>query len=345
MDAGTLEAAVALYERAVASDEHRGVVLLVARGGQVVLHEAVGYQDFDSKTPLKTDGLFRMASNTKPVIATAVLMLAEEKKLQLADNARKYLPSFDNYRAGWIQIRHLLSHTSGMRSGPIFLQPLLPNTTLQKEVARFGEIGADLPPGTTYSYNNPGFNTLGAVIEVVSGQPLETFLEERIYEPLGMHDSLNHESRADRDRMSTVYSRDETGTWKVEWQTDDDPDYPFVRASGGMISTAADYARFCEMWRRGGDLDGTRLIEKQSVEAAWTPAPNTRHGEAGNNHYGYGWSYQEGRGWGHGGSDGTYALVNPAEELTILVFGQSRGPGIAGLGARFIEMVHAAIVD
>lgn len=245
MDAATLDAALAIYERAVASDKHRGVVLLVARRGQVVLHDALGYQNFDAKIALKKDGLFRMASNTKPVVATAVLMVAEEQKLALADNARKHLASFDNYRAGWIQVRHLLSHTSGLRVGPIFLQPVLPNPTLQKEAARFGEIGAENPPGTTYSYNNPGFNSLGAVIEAVSGKPLEHFLKQRVYDPLGMRDSSNHESRADQGRMSTVYSRDDTGTWKVEWKPGDEPDYPFVRASGGMISSAADYARFC----------------------------------------------------------------------------------------------------
>lgn len=346
MDGATLNSAVALYKRAVEADEHRGVVVLVARRGKVVLHEAVGYRDFDHKTPLRNDALFRMASNTKPVIATAILMLAEEGKLTLADNVRKHLPSFDNYRAGWIQIQHLLSHTSGLRMGPIFLEPLLPGTTLQKEVARFGEIGADFPPGTSYSYNNPGFNTLGALIEVVSGESLEGFLAKRIYKPLGMRDSSNHESKADHDRMSTVYSRDDTGTWKVEWKPGDKPDYPFVRASGGMISSTSDYARFCEMWRRGGELDGTRLLTKESVKAAWTPAPNTRWGKhIGALHYGYGWVYEEGRGWSHGGSDGTFALVNPDEELIVLLFGQSRGPGLNRLGARFIEMVHASIVD
>jgi len=99
------------------------------------------------------------------------------------------------------------------------------------------------------------------------------------------------------------------------------------------------------MWRRGGKLDGTRVLSKESVEAAWTPSPNTSHGDAGDYYYGYGWAYQQGRGWEHGGSDGTYALVNPDEELIILVFGQSRGPGIGDLRDRFIDMVHAAIVD
>ena len=275
----TLRGAVAIFQRAVEADEHRGAVLLVARRGKTVLHEAVGFRDHDRKDPLKKDTLFRMASNTKPVIATAVLMLAEDGRLSLDDNVRKYLPSWDNYRAGWIQIRHLLSHTSGLRIKPIFLDPLLPNTTLRKEVDRFGEIGADVPPGTTFSYNNPGFNTLGALIEVRGFLPLAQFLAKRIYEPLAMHDSLNHESKAEHGRMSTVYSRDKHGKWKVEWKPGDEPDYPFVRASGGMISSVADYARFCEMWRNGGELAGVRLLKTESVAAGWTPAPHSKHGE------------------------------------------------------------------
>ena len=85
-------------------------------------------------------------------------------------------------------------------------------------MARFGEIGADVPPGTTYSYSNPGFNSLGAVVEVTSGMLLDAFFRERIYKPLGMRDTSNHESHADNDRMSTVYSRDDSGEWKVEWE-------------------------------------------------------------------------------------------------------------------------------
>ena len=345
LSSATLQSAVEVYQQAVEADDHRGVVLLVARRGKIALHEALGFRDFDSKLPMEKDTLFRMASNTKPVIATAILMLAEDGKLSLDDNVRKHLPSWDNYRAGWIQVRHLLSHTSGLRIAPIFLDPLLPNASLQKEVERFGEIGAEVPPGTSFSYNNPGFNTLGALIEIRGGQPLEAFLKERIYQPLGMRDSLNHESRADMDRMSTVYSRDEEGKWKVEWKPDDESDYPFVRASGGMISTAADYIRFCEMWRNGGELEGARLLKSESVAAGWTAFPHSKHGDDGARHYGFGWFGYDDGSWGHGGSDGTFALVSPKEELIVLIFGQSRGARITALRERFVKLVRAAILD
>ena len=162
----------------------------------------------------------------------------------------------------------LLSHTSGFRIGPIFLQPLVgmsdehPDApSLQVEVARFGEIGAKMPPGTSYRYSNAGYNTLGALIEVASEMPLKQYLRERIYEPLGMADSCNHESDADHARMSNVFRRrGREGGWEIDWKPGDPPDYPFPRASGGMISTARDYAVFCQAFLNGGIHDGDRIL-------------------------------------------------------------------------------------
>ena len=221
MSAAGLEAAVSVYQEAVDRDEHRGAVLLVARRGKIVLHEAVSRRDVDRNPPMRNqpmrdppmrkDTLFKMASNTKPTIATAILMLAEEGKLGLADPVRKHIPAFDNYRSGWIQIRRLLSHTSGLRIEPIFVLPMAPGTTLAAEAAKFGEIGAEELPGASFAYSNPGYNTLGALVEQAGGQPLDRFLAERIYQPLGMHDSLNHESKADRTRMATVWKADDKG--------------------------------------------------------------------------------------------------------------------------------------
>ncbi|MEZ5365442.1 MAG: serine hydrolase domain-containing protein [Bryobacterales bacterium] len=160
MNQAVLRSGLSLFEGAVARDEMRGAVVLVARKGRVVLHEAVGLRDYEHKLPMERGTLFRMASNTKPVTATAILMLAEEGKLSVDDNVRKYLPSFDNYRAGSIKIRHLLSHTSGLRIPVIFFKPYVLPPALQTEVDRFGVVGAEETPGETYSYNNPGFNTL-----------------------------------------------------------------------------------------------------------------------------------------------------------------------------------------
>lgn len=154
MDEVILKAAVHMYEAAVAKDQIRGVVLLVARDGKVVLHEAVGWRDKDNAISMKKGTMFRMASNTKPVVATGISILVEEGKLNYNDLVRKYLKSFDNYRSGAIKIHHLLTHTSGFRIQEIFLEPLIQKSSehpdapnLQIEVGRFGQVGATEPPG------------------------------------------------------------------------------------------------------------------------------------------------------------------------------------------------------
>ena len=342
MSSRLLDAGVELFRDAVSEGDIRGAVLLVARKGKAVVHQPVGWRDHEAGLPMERDTLFRAASNTKPVVATAVLMLAEEGKLSLDDEVRKHLASFDNPRAGSIRIRHLLSHTSGMRIPTIFLQPLLQPPSLRAEVDRFGAVGAEEPPETGFSYNNPGFNTLGALIEAVSGVPLDVFLRERIYRPLGMNDSYNHESAAPNGRMGKVYRHQEGEHWKPSWSPGQPSEYPFVRASGGMITSVADYARFCQMFVYGGELDGVRLLRPESVAAATRPQPGSDAGaRPGMVGYGFGWFlYADGR-YGHGGSDGTWASIDPARETIVLVFTQSPGGRIPR--EQFARVAAAAI--
>ena len=345
LSGGILDAGVALVKAAIEADELRGAVLLVARHGDVVLHEALGWRDKDRRLPMEKDTLFHMASNTKPVVAAAVLMLAEEGKLSLDDPVRTHLPSFDNHRAGRIKIRHLLSHTSGFRIRPIFLRPLLDNTSLQAEVARFGKIGAERIPGSSYQYSNPGYNTLGAIVEIVSGLPLDQFLKQRIYDPLGMKDSSNHESQSPAERMAIVYKKRQ-GAWRVFAKPGDPPRYPFVRASGGMISTAADYFRFCQAFLNGGSNNSARILREESVRTAtsaqtrrvYTPDELWKR----DSFYGYGWSVRRDGIYSHGGSEGTYAWIDPRTKVIGLFFTQS--PNNA-LRRQFQKLVEAAVHD
>lgn len=355
MSGAILEEGVRFFEEAVKRDELRGVVLLVARNGKIVLHEAIGWRNKEEKIRMEKDTMFRMASNTKPVVATGVSILVEDKKLGYDDNVRKYIFSFDNYRSGFIKIRHLLSHTSGFRIRPIFYSPLIQKSpehpdapNLQLEVARFGVTGADEIPGTTYSYSNAGFNTLGALIEIASEKPIEVFLEDRIYEPLGMKDCYHHEVAGKLDgkleRMSVVY-RKEKGKWVPAWTPGDPPQYPFVRASGGMISTALDYAVFCQMFLNGGVYNGKRILKEETVRLMTSPHTaavySTEERERRTHFYGYGWTVSKEGVFSHGGSDGTAAWVNPGQGLIILIFTQTRGGG--ELRAPFVEMVRASI--
>lgn len=338
-----LASAVELYRDAVARDELRGAVLYVAQRGQVVLHEAVGYRHHAYRLPMERDTLFRMASNTKPVVATVVLMLVEQGELSLSDPVAKHLPSFDNDKSRGVTVEQLLTHTSGLRIGPI-MYPFEDDeeATLRAAVAKFGAEGPAEAPGE-YSYNNAGYNTLGAIVEAVSGQALESFLKSRIYDPLGMSDTLNHEDPAKLFRMATVYRGRRAGgrggpvVFTQGFTPGDPPDFPIIRASGGMISTTADYARFLEMYRRGGEHGGRRLLRDATVRAA--VVPRVKSGERTS--YGYGWMIRDDGSYYHTGSDGTMAWVDPAREIIGMVFTQS--PGGVNPTDRFRELVTRAL--
>ncbi len=169
MSSAVLAGALGLIEEAVERGDLVGAVVLVAREGRIVLHEAVGWRDKERDLPMEQNTLFRMASNTKPLVASAIATLVEQGVLDYDDLVRDYLPEWDNYRAGFITIGQLLSHTSGLRISSLFLRPLSDHSSLQREAARFGAVGAAVPPGETYSYSNPGYNTMAALEEVGSG--------------------------------------------------------------------------------------------------------------------------------------------------------------------------------
>jgi CubicO group peptidase (beta-lactamase class C family) len=296
---------------------------------------------------MEKDTLFRMASNTKPIVASAVLLLEQDGKLRVEDPAAKYLPSFDNWRSRTITIAQLLSHTSGFRIPVIFYpfesgggQP----PTLRAAVDKFGKEGPEVEPGTSYSYSNPGFNTLGAIIEVAGGMPLESFLKTRIYDPLGMTDSLNHEDPDKLVRMATVYRgrKDAQGkvTFQQGWTPDDPPDFPVIRASGGMISTAMDYARFLQMYLNGGKYGTASVLTAESIRKATTSHVRIDQREGS---YGYGWFISDEGVYSHGGSDGTFAWVDPSRDLIGLIFTQS--PGGQNPSDEFRKLVAEACID
>ncbi len=354
MSAGVLAGGVAQYEEAIARGDLVGAVLLVAKDGKVVLHEALGWRDKARGIAMEPNTMFRMASNTKPAVATGVATLVEDGKLAWDGLVREHIPEWDNYRAGFINVGHLLSHASGLRIPTLFLRPYMQPSaehpsapTLQLEAARFGAVGAEVAPGTSYRYNNPGYNTLGALVEIASGMPLEEYLDQEVYTPLGMHDSYHHEldEKMDGklDRMSVVYyQRDGEGGWTPGWTPGDPPQVPFVRASGGMISTAADYAIFCQMFLNGGIYDGQRIIAEETVALMTSPKIRTNPNSDGPpSYYGYGWSVSADGVFSHGGSDGTNAFVDPENQLIVLVFTQT--PRGRNPVRRFLELVNLAI--
>jgi CubicO group peptidase (beta-lactamase class C family) len=327
VDVGRLDRAVSIVRHAVEDGEIPGAVILVARRGRIILHEAFGFRDLARTRLMQRDALFRMASNSKAVTAAGIMLLVEDGRLNLDAPLGTYLTVFDNDAWRPITLRHLLTHTSGIRIAPLFLTPLLdsspdgrPAPDLRREVGRFAEIPPQEKPGTTYSYNNAGFNILAAVIEQVTGS-YKDHLRTRLYEPLGMRDSCNHEADANRERMSTVMKRQADGTWKAVWTPGDAPDWPFARGSGGMVSSARDYAVFCQMLLNKGVFGGKQILSAASVQEM--TSPQATHCEAAIT-YGLGWQVAEAGGvFSHTGSDGTYVWVSPAEEVIGMVLTQT----------------------
>lgn len=352
MSPAVLDGAVGLYREAVERGDLVGAVLLVARQGRVVVHETVGLRDRERGLPMERDTLFRMASNTKPLVATAVAQLVEQRKLRYSDLVREHLSGWDNYRSGFVTIGHLLSHTSGLRIPTLFLEPLMASSaehpeapTLQLEAARFGSVGAEVAPGESYSYSNPGYNTLAALVEMASGQLLEDYLAGAVYEPLGMTDSYNHRAGhavgGKLDRMGAVYyRRGDDGQWVAGGTPGGPTAYPFARGSGGMISTAWDYAVFCQTFLNGGIYDGRRILSEDSVALMTSPKVRVAREGTDASHYGYGWRLADGV-YGHSGSDGTDAWVDPEREIIGLAFTQTPGGRVPV--DRFRQIVNLSV--
>jgi CubicO group peptidase (beta-lactamase class C family) len=353
MSADKLAEGVALFRAAIDKDELRNVILLVARDGQLVLHEPLGWKNVEAEQAMQTDVLLRMASNTKAVVATAVLMLAEERKLRLDDPIGRHLPAFDNQQYRHVTIRQLLSHTSGLRISTLFREPLMEASdeypdapSLQLEVNRFAEIGPEVKPGSSFRYNNAGYNTLGALIEVVSGLPLEEFLEQRIYQPLNMTDTSHRPKQETAERMSVVYASKD-GEWSIRFKQGTEMRVPFVRASGGLVSTTTDYLRFLQMHLDEGVYQGQRLLSRRSVRLAQknhTIDTYTKEQQATRtSYYGLGWFLNTDGSYWHSGSEGTYTWVDPQRRVIGMVMSQS--PGGKYMRNEFRAIVNAACLD
>jgi CubicO group peptidase (beta-lactamase class C family) len=341
-------------------DRIRGGILLVIRHGRLVFHEAAGWSDLERGIELRPDHVVSMRSMTKPLVGTAVLMLMEEGRLRLEDRVSRYLPSFDNDRSREITIHQLLSHTSGI-TGAIYNDQDgsgTPFTTLREAVDSVGARGPTIPPGTQYSYSDPGTSTLGALIEQISGMPSEDFLRVRLLEPLGMDDSRLVVSMEDpiRPRIAATYNR-QNGRWTRYWDNSMPLAVPFFRASGGLWATATDYARFMTMMLQGGTFGSHQVLQRSSVDLAVQPhtayvyTPDQLRER--DRFYGLHWSVISDRyravaapfsagTFEHAGSDGTVAWADPARGLLLIYLTQSRGHNTRN---DLLRLVYAAIVD
>ncbi len=374
----------------VDAGELGGAVALVARRGRVAHFEALGRMDGEAQggVPMRTDALFGIASMTKPITSTAVMMLYEEDRFQLDDPVSRYVPELaemevivveDGHEGpdapyttepakAQITIRDLLRHTSGFtydfrNPGPVgrlYREQLQPDETasLGDFVAMLAELPLARQPGTGYDYSL-STDVLGYLVEVVAEQPFERFLEQRIFEPLGMTDTAFWVPPRKAERMTTLYAAGEDGKVKPAVR-------PYFRgyrqppaaSSGGagLVSTAADYARFLQMLLNGGRANGVRLLSRKSVELM-----TTGHlGEMRRDFYpgydfGLGFAVRVDLGgagslgsvgeYGWSGIFSTYFFVDPREEMFAVLMTQTSPFDTLDLGSRFKKLVYQAIDD
>lgn len=267
----------AIFQRAIQQGTVPGVVAIVASKNQILYHNAFGLQDVANKKPMQKESIFRIASMTKPVTSASVMLLVEQGKLKLDDPVSKYLPEFAGREvvasfnpaegtlttrkpAVEVQIRHLLSNTSGLAYG-------FSNTMVAPLQQKTGKQAEDLPllyePGTRWTYSG-STKVLGRVVERLSGTTLDKFMNDNFLNPLGMSDT-SYAVPADKTaRVVTTHNR-ATGAL-VEARNAATIASP-VAGDGGLNSTAADYVKFLQMFLNDGKAQGKTLLSKSSIQA------------------------------------------------------------------------------
>ena len=330
-----------------------GAVILVGDKDKVLDLEAVGYSDVIAKRSMKTDALFWIASMSKPMTVTALMMLVDEGKLKLDDPVEKYLPEFRGQLTTVektddrvvlknpihpITVRNILTHTSGL----VFHSPIenkFDELSLREGVITYALTPLRFEPGTKYEYCNGGINTAGRLIEVISGMSYENFMDSRLFEPLGMKDTTFRPDEEQIQRLAKSYKPDSNGKG-LESILIDQLTYPLTNPkrkplpAGGLFSTAEDVYRFCRMILNGGTWEGKRYVSESSVRAMTsTQTGDLMNGGKGENGYGLGWSTSRKAretsvipgSCGHGGAYATNMTIDPDRGLITVFMVQHAG--------------------
>jgi len=377
-------------------DEGRlaGAVTIVVRRGKMAYREGIGHRDVEAQAPMPSDGIFRIASQTKALASVGVMLLQEEGKLLITDPIGDYLPMFaettvaePNDEGGYnvvpaqrpITIRDLLTHTAGISYGRRTDERGSAAETWEEAgitgwyfanrdepvvetMARLSELPMDAHPGESWIY---GYNTdiLGAMIEKISGQTLGEFLKERLFDPLGMTDTHFFLPESKVGRLATVYSSVGDGS---SFERAPDPGHMVGQghyvsgprtafsAGAGALSTATDYARFLQMMLNGGELEGTRLLSRKTVELMTTNHLTDQPFRAGQG-FGLGFSIVENVGarglpgskgeFGWGGAYHSTYWVDPTEELVVVYLTQLIPAGGLDDHGRLRALIYQAITD
>jgi len=366
LSSARLQRITQMIERRIAAGDIAGAVTVVARRGRIAHVSAQGVMDLETTQPMSAATMFRIASMTKPVIGTSIMMLVEEGKLHLNDPVWRYLPTFRHMKVAGgeparrdITIKDLLTHVSGLGSGPMGNSDIekaarKEGETLADYIPRLGGTALEFQPGSRWTYSpGAGFETLGRVIEIASGMPLDRFFRTRIFDPLGMKDITFWPTDAQMPRVASVYARRENGLAKQAMPNDTFGRNVYFRGSGGLYSTAVDYIPLGMMLAGGGEWNGTRLLGRKTVEmmsAAHVPdtLPGRPAGEGYGlsvrvvtNHAARGTMLSDGT-FGWTGAQGTHFFVDPKEQLVGVLMVQT---SIGEMQREFEDLVAQSVAD
>ncbi|HWF10711.1 MAG TPA: serine hydrolase domain-containing protein [Bryobacteraceae bacterium] len=376
-------------QRHIDAHDISGAVTVVARKGKLAHFEAHGLMDIDANKTMAKDSMFWIASMSKPITGVAILMLVEEGKIRLTDPVSKFIPEFRGLKVAVLEerpggrgaaaapgtpplfytvpatreimIQDLLSHVSGLVSGGAASGveaakiARKPGETLADYIPRLGSTPLDFQPGTRWSYSpGAGFETLGRVVEIASGQTFDQFLRQRIFDPLGMKDITFHPAQAQMPRVAIMYHRQDGTLKKVDTSARID-NMTYFSGAGGLMSDAEDYVQFGQMLANGGQLNGKRLLGTKTVELMSAIfAPDTLPGRPKGRSFGlsvqvindavaantrisngsYGWD----------GAFGTHFWVDPKEKMVGIIMIQTDNPN-RELNGDFENAVMQAVVE
>ncbi|MFT6371141.1 MAG: CubicO group peptidase (beta-lactamase class C family) [Maribacter sp.] len=332
----------AMLQQTILANELPGAVALIARNGKIIFHKAYGMADGKSRKAMEKDAIFRIASQTKAITSTAVLMLWEEGKFKLDDPISKYIPEFGEAQLldifsetdstyttkptkNQITIRDLITHTSGIGYGVIDSDARFKKIyahagitdlftteqiTIGESVKKLGKLPLHHEPGENFTYSE-GLDVLAYFVEVISGMPFDNFLKMRIFEPLGMEDTWFYLPKEKHDRLVPVQKK-EGNKWVKYPITFYDTDYPikgaktFFSGGAGLSSTAKDYATFLQLYLNQGELNGVRLLSRTTISSIMSNQIGAIWD--GDKHYGlaFGLINEKGAAMGGLGSEGTF---------------------------------------
>jgi CubicO group peptidase (beta-lactamase class C family) len=321
--------------------EVAGTVTLVVTRDKVVHLEPVGQADVAQNVPMRADTIFWIASMTKPITGTAVMMLQEEGKLSVEDPVGKYIPELKDLktrdgRPANLTLRHLLTHTSGL--GEPSSEQSKAAKTLADLIPHYAAQPVMFEPGTKWAYSQSSINSLGRIVEIVSGKPFEVFLEERLFAPLGMKDTTFYLTSEQLPRLAKSYRKngdklEEAPVFILEGHSPVSRQrYP--AANGGLFSTAPDYGRFCRMILNDGTLDGRTYLKPESVRqmTSLQSGEKIQTGFTPGNGWGFTWCVvRQPQGvseklspgsFGHGGAFGTQAWIDPKKGVAYVLMTQ-----------------------